>query len=597
MKKPTLKIFFVLALASLASCQQMDLMPKDQMVESEYFKKGTELELFSNPFYNAILDKSPFDEESDVLVTSMLNEVMVGGNRRQVPASGGGWSWGTLRDINTLLEDVERCEDSEAATHYTALARFFRAYFYFGKVRRFGDVPWYDHQLSSDDKALYNSRDSRELIMTKMIEDIDYAIEHLPSKRSAYRANRWAALALKARFCLFEGTFRKYHKLNLPGHDARYYLDQAAKASAELMDGGKYQLYSTGHPEKDYQMLFVQHDTNANEYILAVKFDYALDVRNNATAFTILPSQGLPGLTRKFVNTYLMADGSRFTDQQGWETMMFNEETKNRDPRMAQSMRTPGYTRLNQTKILPPDLNVAITGYQLTKFVQDPTDNSSNNDRTESSDVPMPIFRYAEVLLNYAEAKAELGQLTQADLDRSVNLIRARAGMPKLQMTEANANPDPYLSSEKYGYPQVSGSNKGVILEIRRERTIELLQEGLRMNDLYRWHAGHCIDQPITGMYFKGAGEYDISGDGKVDLVLYPKGAHKPKGREGVTTFEIGKDIMLTSGTSGYLNYHRNAERNGFDEKRDYLYPIPIDDRTLNPNLTQNPGWKDGLDF
>ena len=82
-----------------------------------------------------------------------------------------------------------------------------------------------------------------------------------------------------------------------------------------------------------------------------------------------------------------------------------------------------------------------------------------------------------------------------------------------------------------------------------------------------------------------------------MDLVLYPKGAHKPKGREGVTTFEIGKDIMLTSGTSGYLNYHRNAERNGFDEKRDYLYPIPIDDRTLNPNLTQNPGWKDGLDF
>lgn len=597
MKKITLQLCFILGIVTLVSCQQLDLVPKDQMSESEYFKNKTELELFSNPFYKDLLDKSPFDEKSDVLVTAILDEVMVGGGRRQVPASGGGWNWGTLRDINTLLENIERCDDPEAVAQYSALARFFRAYFYFDKVRRFGDVPWYDHQLSSNDEGLYKERDSRELVMSKMIEDINYAIANLPAERSAYRINRWAALALKARFCLFEGTYRKYHQLNLPGHDARYYLEQATQAALELMNSGKYKLYSTGHPDKDYQMLFVQREANPDEYILAVKFDYALGIRNNATAFTILTSQGLPGLTRKFVNTYLMTDGSRFTDQPGWETMMFNEEVKHRDPRMAQSMRTPGYTRLNQTKVLPPDLKVAITGYQPIKFVQDPTDNSSNNDRTGSSDVPMPVFRYAEVLLNYAEAKAELGTLTQADLDKSVNLLRARVGMPKLQMAGANAHPDAYLSSAKYGYPQVSGSNKGVILEIRRERTIELLQEGLRMNDLYRWRAGRCIDQPLTGMYFKGVGEYDLSGDGNVDVIIYPQGSPKPKEREGVTIFELGKDITLSEGTSGYLDYHSHAERNGFNEERDYLYPIPIDERTLNPKLKQNPGWSDGLDF
>lgn len=132
--------------------------------------------------------------------------------------------------------------------------------------------------------------------------------------------------------------------------------------------------------------------------------------------------------------------------------MMFKEEVESRDPRLTQSMRTSGYTYLNQTRVPSPDLKVAITGYQPIKFIQDPTNNSSNNDRTESSDVPMPVFRYAEVLPNHAEARAELETLTQADLDASVNLIRARVGMPKLLMTQANAQPDSYLSSKEYGY-------------------------------------------------------------------------------------------------------------------------------------------------
>ena len=156
---------------------------------------------------------------------------------------------------------------------------------------------------------------------------------------------------------------------------------------------------------------------------MAIKFDYALGIRNNASGYALLTSQGRPGLTRKFVNSYLMNDGSRFTDQEGWETMAFNEETTNRDPRLRQSMRTPGYTRINETTMVGPELNVAITGYQPVKFVQDPASNSYNNDRTGSSDVDMPVFRYAEVLLNYAEAKAELGTLTQNDIDISIKRL------------------------------------------------------------------------------------------------------------------------------------------------------------------------------
>lgn len=520
-------IIAALALSmGLASCDNLlDLSPKSEISQDDYFKTESDLQLFSNSFYNNLLDKSPYDDQSDIYVQQTLSDEMLGGNKRTVPASDGGWTWTDLRKMNTLLEYINQCSDENAVVKYTALTRFFRAFFYFEKVKRFGDVPWYDVELGSADEALYKPRDSRELVMTHMIEDVDYAIDNLPDEKeetsSPYRANRWAALALKAQFCLYEGTYRKYHGLSLEGHDYTYYLDLAAKAAQEIMEQGPYKLYSTGHPESDYLMLFAEEDANPDEYIFAIKFDYGLSIYHNATAHTLVPTQGRPGLTRKMVNTYLMKDGTAFTDQPGWQEMTFLEETKNRDPRLAQSIRTPGYTRIGQTEVLAPDLSLSVTGYQPIKFVQDPTASGGQVDRNDRSTCDLPVYRFAEVLLNYAEAKAELGTLTQTDLDNSINLIRRRVDMPDLNMSKANANPDRYLSDPATGYPNVTGSNKGVILEIRRERTIELNQEGFRFDDLVRWKAGACIDQDIYGMYFPGAGEYDLSGDGKPDIILY----------------------------------------------------------------------------
>lgn len=596
-------IIAALALSmGLASCDNLlDLSPKSEISQDDYFKTESDLQLFSNSFYNNLLDKSPYDDQSDIYVQQTLSDEMLGGNKRTVPASDGGWTWTDLRKMNTLLEYINQCSDEKAVVKYTALTRFFRAFFYFEKVKRFGDVPWYDVELGSADEALYKPRDSRELVMTHMIEDVDYAIDNLPDEKeetsSPYRANRWAALALKAQFCLYEGTYRKYHGLSLEGHDYTYYLDLAAKAAQEIMEQGPYKLYSTGHPESDYLMLFAEEDANPDEYIFAIKFDYGLSIYHNATAHTLVPTQGRPGLTRKMVNTYLMKDGTAFTDQPGWQEMTFLEETKNRDPRLAQSIRTPGYTRIGQTEVLAPDLSLSVTGYQPIKFVQDPTASGGQVDRNDRSTCDLLVYRFAEVLLNYAEAKAELGTLTQTDLDNSINLIRRRVDMPDLNMSKANANPDRYLSDPATGYPNVTGSNKGVILEIRRERTIELNQEGFRFDDLVRWKAGACIDQDIYGMYFPGAGEYDLSGDGKPDIILYTSGTAKPSADSGVLVYEIGKDILLTGNNSGYVYYHKNIARTPFNEERDYLYPIPINERSLNPNLTQNPGWEDGLSF
>lgn len=596
-----MKRYIIIAMTliiGLTACDDLlDTKPLSQISPDAYFKTETDLQLFSNSFYNNLLDKSPYDDQSDLYIQQNLSDEMIGGNKRTVPNSGGGWSWGDLRKMNTLLVYANQCEDENAVVKYTALARFFRVYFYFEKVKRFGDVPWYDKELGSADEDLYKPRDSRELVMTKMIEDIDYAIENLPAGVSTYRVNKWAALALKARFCLYEGTYRKYHQLNLEGNNYAYYLEQSAQAAEKLIKEGPYKLYSTGNPQKDYLMLFAQENASKDEYILSIMFDFSLGIYHNATAHTVVATQGRPGVTRKMINSYLKADGTAFTDHEGWQEAGFIEETMNRDPRLAQSIRTPGYTRIGTTKVLAPNLTGTVTGYQPVKFVQDPTASGGNVDRNDRSTADLPVFRLGEVMLNYAEAKAELGTLTQGDLDISINKLRSRVGMPALNMASANANPDWYLSSAEYGYPNVTGTNKGVILEIRRERAVELTQEGFRFDDLVRWKAGYSIDQDIQGMYFKAPGEYDLTGDGVADVILYEQGTSKPTAPDGVQVLLIGEEILLTGGNRGYVFYHKNIARTPFSEVRDYLYPIPINERSLNNNLTQNPGWDDGLDF
>lgn len=555
----------------------LERYPLSELAPENYFLTEAELRNYTNGFYSILPDALAIHynvphQADDEARNTLANEIQ---GTRETPSSGGGWTWTTLRSINFFLENSSKSSDEAARLEYDGVARFFRAYFYFDKIVRFGDVPWYETVLDMDDEGLQKPRDSRKAVFDKILEDIDFAIEHCRTEKHGQLVTKWTALALKSRMCLFEGTFRKYHNLG----DWETILQEGVQASQELMDSGIYSIYKSD-PKKAYQELFIAEDAITSEIILSRQYDASVPYVHSANFYILSASYGRPGMQKSLVNSYLMKDGSRFTDLPNYKTMEFYEETQNRDPRLAQTIRTPGYKRIGASETSVPDFATSVTGYQYVKYILE-----AKYDAGQSTN-DMPIFRYAEVLLNYAEAKAELGELTQTDIDKSVKLLRDRVGMPNLDAAAANADPDPYLLSE---YKNVSkGSQLGVLLEIRRERRIELVKEGHRYRDLLRWKEGARLEKPFYGMYFPGPGEYDLDKDGKIDLVIYED--KEPQRVSGVQYQKLG-ELVLENGRDGGRIVNLPDIIKKWDEKKDYYYPIPTQELQLNPNLEQNPGW------
>ena len=583
MKKYILYILTGVAACGLCSCEDaLDRYPKDRLTPDNFFHTEEECQLYTNDFYT-IFPTTVYGESADVIAKNVLTSEVLG--NRTVPATASTWKWEKLRDINFFLEYSSNCKDRDVRLQYEGLARFFRAYFYFEKVKYYGDVPWVDRPLASNEEELYKGRDSRDLVMSKVIEDLDFAIEHLSPTKETYRVSEWTALALKSRVCLFEGTFRKYHGLD----DADYYLAECVSAAGTFIEKSGYTIYKSG--STPYLNLFSSINAISSEIILARAFNTAIGLKHDVNGYLTGTTMGRPGLLKNVANMYLMKDGTPFTSQPGWETMQLPDESKNRDGRFAQTVRTPGYKRIDDDKESAPNLAATMTGYQLVKFLL-----PAKYDAYQASTSDMPLFRTAEVYLNYAEAKAELGTLTQEDLDKTIKPLRERAGVANLSLEWANANPDPYLASAETGYANVTGANKGVILEIRRERTVELLMENFRYWDIMRWKEGKRFEKPFEGLYFPGVGSYDLNSDGTDDVCIWS--GTKPDTKIPVV-YELGVDVKLSEGDHGYIRIHDDPNLvRTWNEERDYLYPIPTDDRVLTQGaISQNPGWDDGLKF
>lgn len=483
-----------------------------------------------------------------------------------------GWQddgWGFIRAINVGMDNYDKALEngtSQATVNkYKAEARLFRGWFYADKISKFGAAPWVDHELSTDSEELYAPQDSREVVMANVLEDLNFATTWLPEDwgdgGGPGRLNRWAALLVKSRICLFEGTWRKYHNLTSES-DYNMWLQEAASAAKEIIDNGPYELYSTGDPENDYQAIHkIRSDLTGVPEVMYWR-RYQLGVFTNHVQSYHRSYNG--GATKDFVEDYLMTDGLPITlsDQyQGDATLQ--DVFANRDPRLRQTILHPddaqrwswnnGDTQRTYPRVSGMGGQTSETGYSIVKVYEPVTAFATYN----TSDTPAIILRYAEALLNYAEAKAELGTITQEDLDISINKLRDRVGMPHLDL---NPPMDP-----RYADDGVSS----LIVEIRRERRIELFMEGFRYDDLRRWKKGKELEDPDLG----------IRWDANMQSIIDPEG------------LSVVKSTMVDG--VPYIDVYQGTDWANpvFDESKHYLWPVPLSAIAQNPAFQQTPGW------
>lgn len=539
------KIFIVIiaGILALSACKKnvLDRLPLDEINDATFWAKPEDLASFANQFYPTLINANNFwriDDGSDNHVPSSVSPFIWG--QYVIPSSGGGWDksdWASIRSCNYFLERYHRVEGNpDLINAYVGEVRFFRAFYYFDKIKMFGDVPWIGKELQINSEELYNARDSRKLVTDSILKDLDFAIANLPERSSDDRLTKNVALAFKSRVCLFEGTFRKYHGLG----DYEAVLRKGNEASEALINSGKYGIYSTGHPLDDYYDFFILNDYGiTNEGIMWQKFEY--DKVMHGRARRVL--EGSTGYSKDFAEGFLCTDGMPISLSPLYQgDAHFDDEFVNRDPRMKQSIYTmelpitvsnAGAVSYQQT----PEFNTqrCNTGYRIIKFFS-PHQNDLQQDRAIK---PTIIFRYPEVLLNYAESKAELGEINQDILDRTINLLRDRVNMPHLQLNVGFTDPS---------WPDWEVPVSPLINEVRRERRIELSAEGFRFDDIRRWKAGKLLNNIKTYI-----------------------GAREPA-------------------TSQYHIVYPGLTRTWNDKL--YFYPIPTQELVLNPQFTQNPGWQ-----
>ncbi len=591
-------IILGLGLIFFSACNDsfMDLQPKTEISAEYFFNTEKDLQLYcygliNTPDYDYTADQGTDDQATTDNVE--IKNIMTSPNPNSKTITCD-WDWERLYDLNFFLENCEKANvTDDVLKHYQGIVRYYRACFYMDKIKKYSDVPWYDKTLSTDDADLYKKRDSRDFVIQKVFEDLQFAADHVKTDQPKGAIDKWIVLATLSRYALYEGTFRKYHdELNLQA-TASIYLTKAAEAALKIMTDGGFDIYNTGHPESDYSTLFNSPDLTTNPEIIQAHY-YDKNMCSNGF-WAYMFGNYIPCPTKDLVQTYLMNDGSYYSSQSGYQTFQFVEEFKNRDPRLYQTLAYPGWKLVNTMTYAPgagiyvQNLNKNFSGYhQIKGFI-------NNKDEDYYLGIDYPTIRYAEVLLNYAEAKAELGQLDQDILDKTVNKLRDRAGMKHLKM---NPPADPVMQQN---YPGVEAT----LLEIRRERRVELVFEGFRFDDLMRWKAGKLLEKEPEGLYFPSLGKFDLTGDGIEDIYLIPSSQDIPA-EEDKETNSLGEKLVyyrtgsiddsnatvyLSEGTKG--NIQTTKDMGTFQEPKFYYRPIPNKEMLLNPNLgPQLFGWE-----
>ena len=617
-------IFCVTVLAfGLSSCSLYE-KPEAYASKADIFQSEDGIQSYAYSFYKALptIKSIPTCEASTVDYAACRTYSNFYSNNAYTAETSTSWSWSQLRNINYFLDALhsENCTvKDEVRNHFEGVARWFRAWFYYDKLATYGPVPWFEHCLSNTDlDEMYKGRDSRDCIIGHIIDDLDYAYEHITTESSEGNTliSKYAALALKSRACLFEASYRKYHGEGGTAYTVRQLFELSAQASKTLMDSGVFSLnqttvsddYMDGNSIGAYRSLFYSREVLTNEVILGAAANDAEKVRGDANWKFNSGSYGNSYcLSRAFVQTYLKTDGTAYSDDAAYSLLLFEQEFTNRDTRLKQTVKGPSYSMKGGDatavrKVADIVNNVAPTGYHPIKFVEDHTgkDNRANNENC------YPIIRYAEVLLNYAEARAELGQITNSDWAATVGATRKRGGISGTAVTTVPTEVDTYL--QKTFYPKTTSA---AILEIRRERACELVYEGFRVNDLRRWAEGKRFETvPWTGIHFSALdtpinvnGDKDSKNNQIYDYYFSEKPLNEipaqyrtiyvPLVPDG--TDEQGLRAVQNAGGGYDLRYELSLGRKWYDDGRQYLNPIPAqivrDYANRGYSISQNPGW------
>ena len=574
---------------TMVGCEDfLNQPPYDDFTDAEYWKNEDQARTFMYGFYTSIFSGyGSGASHGQFLMGQTSNDDFASDVEQQdltplvVPEADGSWSFTNIRKANYVLENIDRIDATVAAkNHWRGVARFFRACYYSNLVFRYGDVPWYDRVPSlSDNDYLYKDRDPRTYVDSCIMADFQYAMDSVRANDGNLQINKYVVAAMASRFMLREGTFLKYHNLDL---DMAEQCLTMAKAAAEMvMNSGKYAIAPS------YKSLFVSEDLSSNpEIIMYRQYEDGL-LAHSTLAYSYTEAQA--GLSKSLAEDFVNANGLPiYYNNTNWVAKTSEDFFANRDPRLTMCIRD--HYCIKGESLTP--FNYALSGYAWNKFMDDSKAGETNPTwAKEKNTTDAPCLRYAEVLLNYAEAAYELHLLTgatfaQADLDKSINLIRARAdvNLPALQM----AGDQPAINGVTFDDPkrlqmeQIAdgGETPALLWEIRRERRVELCLEGFRLNDLKRWCKldylwNGCNPDIRYGAYIR-ASDY------------------KSKAAEIVIAGKIDPMNNDTVTNEGYILRNTLGKRNR-PIKRNYINPIPSGQITLYKSkgytLSQNTEW------
>lgn len=550
----------------------LDLDPKDQIADGNYWQEASDFKLFANQFYgwtrdfsNSVYDAPHSDKRSDLILDKSGTNVYSNGTN-SIPTGDNNYTdnYNRIRRTNILLQKAESYGNQSDIEQYIGEAKFFRAYCYFELLQLYGDVIITKKPLDVTDPEMKVARNDRSEVVDFMIQDLKDAAGQLPLTSAVEngRVGSEGAWAFLSRVALYEGTWQKFR-----GNEARgkELLDVAAKAAKEVINSKNISLYTPailGDSAQKY--MFILEDVKSNpagllkasntEYIFSRRHDETLNpIGKNITKECLANAQQI---AQKFAALYLCQDGLPIEKSSLYLFKVdgiIAHEYQNRDNRMLYTLCVPGgyywsneNSRVNWTSDAADKASASIKGYS-------PANGSGYANQkwaaerkvqTNSEGYDYPVIRYAEVLLNYAEAVYERDDaISDDDLNISLNLVRNRINksMPKLSNNLVTAN----------------GLNMRE--EIRRERTVELFNEGFRIDDLKRWKTAETeMPKDFLGIKWTGT-EYAT----KWPNVSYAKNS------DGYIILETGRKW----------------------ESKHYLYPLPTDQLQLNPNLKQNPGW------